>query len=41
MRALLRFVFITHATSASSDRNHFSSKGRAGAGAAAAATLQQ
>jgi hypothetical protein len=39
MRALLRLLFITHATSLSEERIHFSRYGRAFCGAAAAATL--
>jgi hypothetical protein len=41
MRALPRLLFMTHAMSGSDERNHFSSRGVAASGLAAAATLQQ
>ncbi|TMB89818.1 MAG: hypothetical protein E6J37_02620 [Chloroflexi bacterium] len=41
MRALLRLLVITQATSLSGDRSHFSINGRPASGSAAAATLQQ
>src|SRR4029077_15477421 len=39
--ALARLLCITHATSRSGDRSHFSISGRPASGSAAAATLQQ